>query len=197
MAAFPKFSFTGWNSQSLAPKINPASVPIVTPGLAPPGGTVTAPAAPDQLVGTTNAANTNLPAWLQAEVDRLNAQEALRKTLTGQVTGGSAPTQNVGDLLQGAAAQQRSAALYNQQIFGMNERARLQNLVQQRNLMSAPTGAFGFNAPFQAEGLQNLDRQISDYQRFNLPTSSGWVGGGGGGGGGRYINGLLNGTGYA
>lgn len=197
--ALPRFSFSGWTSSRVSPQVNPAAVPIVTPGLLPPGGAApAAPAtAPGQLVATTNAANTNLPAWLQAEVDRLNAQDALRRAaLGGFGGGGGAPAAPAFDPQIGAAAYMNAQANYNQQVFGMNQNARLAGLVQQRNLMSAPTGVFGFSGPFQAGELQNLDRQISDYQRFSLPTS-GWVGGRGGGGGGRYINGLLNGTGYA
>lgn len=176
--ALPRFSFSGWTSQSLAPKVNPASIPIATP----PAG---------QLVAQTNAANTNLPAWLQDSVNQLNAAQALRTQMAGQVMGAPAAPPAFDPNL-GVAAVTNARANYNQQVFGMNERARLANLVQQRNLMSSPN-AFGFNNPMDVSRQIGLDRQIEDYQRFNLPTS-GWVGGGGGG---RYSNGLLNGTGYA
>lgn len=165
MAALPRFSFTGWSSQSIAPKINPATVPI-----APPPAAIATP--PGQLIAQTNAANTNLPAWLQSEVDRLNAQQALRTQMAGAVTGAPAPTQNIGDILQGVAAVTAARGGFNQQVFGMNEAARLQNLIQQRNQLR-PTGGFGFNSLLDVPRQLALDRQIEDYQRVNLPVAAG------------------------
>lgn len=173
MAALPKFSFSGWSSSRISPQVNPAAVPITTPGLAPPGGTVTAPG---QLVGQTSAANTNLPAWLQAEVDRLNAQDALRTQMAGQVTGGAAPTQNIGDILQGVAANTAARSQFNTSLNQINEQARLQSLIQQRSQLR-PTGGFGFNDPLQVPRMLDLDRQISGYQNVNLPLAAGAVGG--------------------
>lgn len=201
MAALPKFSFSGWTSQSLAPKVNPATVPPVglpaapTVGLPPgvrnvvgsagsfntlrpqpittPG--LTAPTAPGQLVAQTSAANTSLPAWLQAEVDRLNAQDALRTQMAGQVTGGGG-TQNIGDILQGVAAVTSARGGFNTSLNQINEQARLQNLITQRSQLR-PTGGFGFNDPLQVPRMLDLDRQISGYQNVNLPLAAGAVGG--------------------
>lgn len=232
MAALPKFSFTGWNSQSLAPKVNPAAVAPPTlekvnlrgttssnvrrtgaplgieqtafgsPGASIEGGMsidngivyqngkpigpigspaamalgVTSSGSTGQLVGQTNAANTNLPAWLQAEVDRLNAQDALRTQMAGQVTGGGAPTQNIGDILQGVAAVTGARSQFNTSLNQINEQARLQNLIQQRSQLR-PTGGFGFNDPTQVPRMLDLERQISGYQNVNLPLAAGAVGG--------------------
>lgn len=167
--ALPKFSFSGWTSQSLAPKVAPAAVPSVTPGL-------TAPTAPGQLVAQTSAANPNMPAWLQTEVDRLNAEQALRTQLAGQVTGGVAPNQNIGDILQGVAAVTSARGQFNTSLNQINEQARLSNLVQQRSQLR-PTGGFGFNNPLQVPAMLDLDRQIEGYRNVNLPLAAGAVGG--------------------
>lgn len=140
----------------------------------PPGAPATQPG---QLVAQTNAANTNLPAWLQAEVDRLNAQQALRTQLSGQVTGGGgAPTQNIGDILQGVAAVTAARGQFNTSLNQVNEQARLQNLIQQRNQLR-PTGGFGFNDPFMVPQQRALDQQIDAYRNVNLPLAAGAVGG--------------------
>lgn len=153
---------------------------------------------PGQLVGQTNAANTNLPAWLQTEVARLNAQDALRTQLMGSVTGGGGPAAPAYDPNIGIAAVTNARANYNAQINQLNEQARLQNLVQQRSQLGG-SGAFGFSAPFEAGRMQDLDRQIAGYRQVNLPLAAGAFGGRSSGwvGGQRYSNGLLNGTGYA
>lgn len=174
MATLPKFSFSGWSSQSIAPKVNPASVPITTPGLAAPGTTVAPTTAPGQLVAQTSAANTNLPAWLQAEVDRINAQDALRTQLMGSVTGGGGGGPAF-DPQIGAAALTDARARYNAQVNQMNEQSRLQSLVQQRNQIR-PQG-FGFTNPFDVNRLIGLGNQIQDYQNVNLPLASSAVSG--------------------
>lgn len=166
--ASPRFSFSGWNSFSIAPKVNPASVPVQTPGLLP-------PAAPGQLVAQTSAANNNLPAWLQQEVDRINAQDALRKQLAGQVTGGQA-TQAF-DPNMGIAALTNAQANYNAQINQMNEQARLANLVQQRASLTQNQSAFGFTNPFDVNRIIGLGNQIQSFQNVNLPLAASAVSG--------------------
>lgn len=165
--ASPRFSFSGWNSFSLAPKVNPASVPIQTPGLLPP-----ATAAAPQLVGQTSAANPNLPAWLQQEVDRINAQEALRTQLAGQVTGGGASAVNEGGILSGFADILRARTSHSQMVNQMNEQARLANLVAQRDQLQ-PTSAFSFTNPFNVNRIIGLGNQIQDFQNINLPLAAG------------------------
>jgi hypothetical protein len=177
--ATPRFSFSGWNSFKLSPQVNPAMVSITTPGLLAPGAAAPAPAAtsPGQLVAQTNAANTNLPAWLQTSVNDLNAQEALRRTLAGAVTGGApAPTQNIGDILQGVAAVTAARGGFNTSLNQINEQARLQLLQQQRNQLR-PQGAFGFMNPLDVNRSIGLDREIEAYRNVNLPLATGAVGG--------------------
>lgn len=170
--ASPRFSFSGWNSFTLAPKVNPASVQVQTPGLLPPGAPA---AAAPQLVGQTSAANTNLPAWLQQEVDRINAQQALRTQLAGQVTGGEGA--QAFDPNMGIAALTNAQANYNAQINQMNEQARLANLVQQRASLTQNQSAFSFTNPFDVNRVIGLDRQIQNFQNVNLPLAASAVSG--------------------
>lgn len=126
------------------------------------------------LVGTTNTANTDLPGWLQSEVDRLNAQDALRTQMAGQVTGG-ATAPPAFDPNLGVAAVTNARANYNAQINQVNEQARLQNLIQQRNQIRP--GGFGFTNPFDVNRLIGLGNQIQDYQNVNLPLAASAVSG--------------------
>lgn len=192
--ASPRFSFSGWNSFSLAPKVNPASMP--TPILRPPGtptpasrsgigvvvpsdlGPGVAPVTDTRTGGAlgpalaqTSAANPNLPAWLQAEVDRINAQQALRTQLAGQVTGGQAA--QAFDPNMGIAAVTNAQANYNAQINQMNEQARLANLVQQRSSLTQNQSPFGFTNPFDVNRILGLGNQIQSFQNVNLPLAAG------------------------
>lgn len=176
--ASPRFSFSGWNSFSIAPKVNPASVPIQTPGLLP-------PAAPGQLVAQTSAANNNLPAWLQAEVDRINAQQALRTQLAGQVTGGGMQSLDIGSLLAGQAAltqAQTGANLYQDQRALNNQ---IQEQMRRRAALNQTLGAPGL---YDLSGARALDTQLNYLQSSaaplgartlsafgTAPRSSGWI----------------------
>lgn len=191
--AAPKFSFTGWNSQTLAPKVPvTASVEGAAGGFSMPKAPMSATAVTTPgLAAPANATGAlagTIPAWLQAEIDKLNAAQALRTQLTGQVTGGApAPSQNIGDLLQGVAAVTAARSGFNTSMNQINEQARLQNLVQQRSQLQ-PTGGFGFNDPLQVPRMLDLDRQISGYQNVNLPLAAASAGGRSSGWTSPYVN---------
>lgn len=180
------FSFTGWNSRSITPKAAGQSQVATAPKsmVAPAGAT---------LVGQVGAGQGpgNLPAWLSDAVSGLNSGSSLLTALQG-LLGGAGQATPLYDPQIGAAALTDAQARYNAQVNQMNETSRLGNLVQQRNLLGE-SPAFGLSNPIDAQRRLGLDRQISDFQRFNIPAAaSGWVGGQP-----RFINGLLNGTGYA
>lgn len=159
--ASPRFSFSGWNSFSIAPKVNPASVPIQTPGLLP-------PAAPGQPVAQTSAANTNLPAWLQQEVDRINAQQALRTQLAGQVTGGGGQSLDLGGLLTGIAnvtqAQTANQALQQQR--------GIENVIGTTQQQRSNILGLGSPGLYDLSGASMLDRRLRDFTTRAAPQST-------------------------
>jgi hypothetical protein len=185
-----QFSFSGWNSYSLSPKA------VTTP----PAAATPAAATNTSLVGQVGAGQAanvaGLPSWLADTVSGLNSGSSLLTALQGLGGGGPAQVQDIGSILRGIAATTHSQAAYNSQVNQMNEASRLAQLVQQRNQVESPVNSL--SNPFDTARRVGLDRQISDFQRVNIPAAtaatSGWVSPMGGSA--RYSNGLLNGTGY-